>query len=74
MEFEILQGIIAEVLSVDPKEITLDTKFTHDLAADSLDLYQIVMAIEQEFRILITNDDVVDIQTVGEALQFIQKQ
>lgn len=73
MEFLILQGIIAEVLSVDPKEIKLETKFVHDLAADSLDLYQIVMSIEEEFKILITNDDVADIKTVGEALKLVQK-
>lgn len=73
MEFEILQGIIAEILSVDPKEITLDTQFINELGADSLDLYQIVMEIEDKFNITITNEDVEHIVTVREALQVIKK-
>ena len=45
MEFEKLKGIIAEVLSVDPNEVTQESTFVEDLGADSLDLFQIVMGI-----------------------------
>lgn len=49
MEFEKLKKIIAEVLNVDPDEITMETTFQDDLGADSLDVYQIIMGIEEEF-------------------------
>ena len=54
MEFEKLQGIIAEVLNVDAEEITMDTTFVDDLGADSLDVFQIIMGIEEEFDIEIS--------------------
>lgn len=57
MEFEKLQEIIAEVLNVDPEEITMDTTFVDDLGADSLDVFQIIMGIEEEFDIEISNED-----------------
>ena len=49
MEFEKLKKVIAEVLNVDPDEITLDSTFIDDLGADSLDVFQIIMGIEEEF-------------------------
>ena len=51
MEFEKLASIIAQVLSLDPKEITMETAFVDDLGADSLDLFQIIMGIEEAFDI-----------------------
>lgn len=48
MEFEKLKKIIAEVLNVDEEEITMDTTFVDDLGADSLDIFQIIMGIEEE--------------------------
>jgi len=72
MEFDKLKGVIATVLCVDTKEITLDTTFVEDLGADSLDIYQIVMGIEQEFDIEITEEDAEKIATVGEALELIK--
>ena len=51
MEFEKLKKVIAEVLNVDPDEITMETTFTDDLGADSLDLFQIIMGLEEEFDI-----------------------
>ena len=56
MEFEKLQSIIAEVLNVEPEEITMDTTFVEDLGADSLDIFQIIMGIEEEFDIEIPTD------------------
>ncbi len=72
MEFEKLKEIIAEVLSVDPNEITEDTTFTEDLGADSLDLFQIVMGIEEAFDIEVTPEETGTITKVGEALGLIQ--
>lgn len=72
MEFEKLQKVIAEVLSVDPKEITLETTFVEDLGADSLDLYQVVMGIEEMFAIVIAEEETGDIETVAQAFALIQ--
>ena len=57
MEFEKLKKIIAEVLNVDEEEITMETTFVDDLGADSLDIFQIIMGIEEEFDIEIANED-----------------
>ena len=57
MEFEKLKKIIVEVLNVDENEITMDTTFIDDLGADSLDVFQIIMGIEEEFDIEISNED-----------------
>ena len=50
MEFEKLKKIIAEVLNVDEEEVTMESTFTDDLGADSLDIFQIIMGIEDERR------------------------
>ena len=55
MEFEKIKAIIAEVLNVDENEITMETTFTDDLGADSLDVFQIIMGLEEEFDIEIAN-------------------
>lgn len=57
MEFDKIKKIIAEVLNVDEEEITMDTTFVDDLGADSLDIYQIIMGIEEEFDIEIPNEE-----------------
>ena len=72
MEFDKLSEVIAGVLSVDPNEITLETTFTEDLGADSLDVFQIVMGIEEAFEIEIPADKVEHITTVGEAVDLIK--
>lgn len=72
MEFEKLQKIISEVLNVDEDEITLETTFVDDLGADSLDVFQIIMGIEEEFDIEIANEDAENIVTVGDALEQIK--
>ena len=73
MEFEKLRQIIAEVLSVDPRELTEETTFVEDLCADSLDIYQIVMGIEETFDIEIAEEDLTKISTVGDAAELIRK-
>ena len=55
MEFEKLKKIIAEVLNVDEEEISMETTFVDDLGADSLDVFQIIMGLEEEFDIEIPN-------------------
>ena len=72
MEFEKLQQIIADVLSVDLDEITPETTFKDDLGADSLDVFQIIMAVEEEFNIQIPTDEAEKIVTVGDAAQAIK--
>ena len=72
MEFEKLKKVIAEVLSVDPDEITMETTFTDDLGADSLDLFQIIMGLEEEFDIKIPPEKAENITTVEEAVEMIK--
>ena len=57
MEFEKLKKIIAEVLNVDEEEISMETTFVDDLGADSLDVFQIIMGLEEEFDIEIPNEE-----------------
>ena len=73
MEFEKLQGIIAEVLNIEPEEVTMAATFVDDLGADSLDIFQIIMGIEEEFDIEMPNEDVEHIVTVGDAVEEIKK-
>lgn len=73
MEFEKLKKVIAEVLNVDPEEISMDTTFVDDLGADSLDVFQIIMGIEEEFDIEIAADEAEKIATVEEAVELIKK-
>ena len=72
MEFEKLQQIIADVLNVDPNEVTMETTFADDLGADSLDVFQIVMGIEEEFDIEIPNEAAESIVTVADAVEQIK--
>ena len=73
MEFEKLQEIIADVLNVPKDEVTMETTFVDDLGADSLDIFQIIMGIEEEFDIEIDNDEAEKIATVGDAVYQIRK-
>ena len=72
MEFEKLAKIIAEVLNVDANEITMDTTFVDDLGADSLDVFQIIMGIEEEFDIELENEEAEKIVSVGDAVEAIK--
>lgn len=72
MEFEKIQDIIAEVLNIDKNEITMDTTFIDDLGADSLDVFQIIMGIEEEFDIEIPTEKAESIVTVGDAVEAIR--
>ena len=72
MEFEKLKQIIVEVLNVDENEITMDTTIIDDLGADSLDVFQIIMGLEEEFDIEIPNEQAEKIVTVADAVEQIK--
>ena len=72
MEFEKLKKIIAEVLNVDEEEIIMETTFVDDLGEDSLDVFQIIMGLEEEFDIEIPNEEAEKIVTVGDAVEQIK--
>ena len=72
MEFEKLQKIIAEVLNLSEEEIRPDSTFVDDLGADSLDVFQIIMGIEEEFDIEIDNEEAEKITTVQDAVDQIK--
>ena len=71
-EFEKLKQLIADVLSVDPEEVKMETTFMDDLGADSLDVYQIIMGIEEEFDIEVSEELAENIKTVEEAVELIK--
>ena len=72
MELEKIKAIIAEVLNIDADSITADTTFVDDLGADSLDIFQIIMGIEEEYDIELENEAVEQIQTVGDAIEALR--
>ena len=72
MEFEKLKEIIADVLNVNADEITEDTTFVDDLGADSLDIFQIIMGIEETYDIEIDNEEAEKIVTGGDAVELIK--
>ena len=73
MEFEKIKEIIVDVLNVTEDEIKMETTFVDDLGADSLDIYQIIMGIEEAFDIEIDNEEAEKIVTVGDAVDQIKK-
>lgn len=72
MEFEKIQKIIADVLNIEPEKITMESAFVDDLNADSLDVLQIVMGIEDEFDIKIPDEAIEKIVTVADAVNEIK--
>jgi acyl carrier protein len=74
MVFKKVQEIIGEQLNLSANEIKMNTSFRDDLNADSLDLFQIVMGIEEEFEIEISNEEVEKLDTVGDIVEFIKEQ
>ena len=72
MVFETLRGIIADQLGISEDEITMESSFENDLGADSIDLVEIVMAIEAEYGFEVPEDEVEDIDTVSKAVDYIK--
>ena len=71
--FEKLRAIIVEQLGVEENQVVRSASFTEDLNADSLDLVELVMSMEENFGISISDEDADDIKTVGEAEEYIEE-
>ncbi len=72
MNFEKLQEIIVDELGVDAEEVTMEASFNEDLGADSLDLFELVMSIEDTFGVTIPNEELANIKTVKDAIDYIE--
>jgi len=70
--YERVQSIVAERLGVEEDKVTMDAEFIGDLNADSLDLVEVIMALEQEFDVEIKDDEAENIRSVKDAVSFIQ--
>lgn len=70
--FDRVKGIIIDQLGAEDSEVTMEASFVDDLGADSLDIVELVMALEEEFDIEIPDDEAEKIRTVGEAVKYIQ--
>jgi acyl carrier protein len=70
--FEKLKGMIVDQLGVDEDSISMDSSFVDDLNADSLDMVELVMAMEQEFDISVPDEVAEKVGTVGDAVEFIK--
>ena len=68
-----LKPIIAEQLGVDESEVKEEASFTEDLNADSLDLVELIMSLEEQFKLQISDEDAEKITTVGEAVDYISE-
>jgi len=68
-----VKAIIVDKLGVDEKEVTENASFTNDLGADSLDTVELIMEFEKEFNIAIPDDQAEKINTVGEAVKYIEE-
>ncbi len=73
MEFEKVKEILVEQLGVSEDEISMDSSLLDDLGADSLDLVELIMALEQEFDVEIPDEDAEKIKTVGDAVNFVKE-
>ena len=72
MEFEKIRDFLVEQLGIDEDAITMDASFEDDLGADSLDLVELVMALEEEYDVEIDDDEAERLKTVGDAVNFIK--
>ncbi len=72
--FETIQAVIAEQLNVDAAQVTPEAKFVKDLGADSLDIVELIMALEERFNIEISDDQAEKIVNVGDVMRYIEKQ
>jgi len=71
--YERVRSIVAERLGVEEDKVTMDAEFIGDLNADSLDLVEVIMAMEQEFDLEIKDDEAENIRTVADAVNFIEE-
>ncbi len=73
MDFEKLRGMIAEILSIEPESIRPDTKLKDELGADSLDLFQLVVELEERYDVEVPDDELEKIVTVQDALDMAKR-
>jgi acyl carrier protein len=71
--FEKVKEILVETLSVDADKVTMEARFQEDLETDSLDLVELVMTMEEDFGIKISDEEAAGIKTVGDAVDFVMK-
>ena len=71
--FEKVKNIIVDLLQVSEESVTLDAQFIHDLGADSLDLVELIMGIEEEFNIEIPDGEAEKVVTVGDVVEYIKE-
>lgn len=72
MVFEKIKEILAGQLDADPEDITTDTKIAEELNADSLDVVELLMSIEDEFEVEIPDEEIENLKTVGDVVEYIQ--
>ncbi len=72
MIFEKIKNLLAEQLDADENDMTMDTDIAKDLGADSLDVVELLMAIEDEFDIEIPDEEIENIKTIGDLVEYIQ--
>ncbi len=70
--FEKVKQVIAEKLDIEPEKITPEARFIEDLGADSLDIVELIMGLEDEFGLEISDEEAEKIQTVADAVEFIK--
>lgn len=73
MVFEKVRGIIADKLSIDEDDIKMETSFIDDLGADSLDIVELMLALEDEFEIEISDEEAENISTVSDVVEYIKE-
>ena len=73
MIFEKLRELLADQLEIDEEKITMDTHIVNDLGADSLDVVELLMSLEDEYDVTITDDAVRELYTVREVVEFVEK-
>lgn len=73
MIFEKLKSLITDQMGVPESSVTLDASFEEDLGADSLDTFELIMGLEEAFDIEIPEEDLVDMKTVGDVVNYLQR-
>ncbi len=72
MVFEKVRDILCDQLDIDPEEVTMESTIAGDLGADSLDIVDLVMSIEEDFGVEIPDDQVENVKTVGDMVKYIE--
>jgi acyl carrier protein len=71
--FEQVKAVIVDLLGVEPSEVKLEARFREDLGADSLDLVELIMEVEERFQTTISDEDAQQLATVGDAVAYVDK-